>query len=252
MHGWAAGPILLEFVAKLLPPLSKCAMTAESLSKEASVETEALTTALRTCTTLGYVSFNATSSEYSIVPGSSLDELAAVLAPDTDLAEALHSVYTRALPPFRFPSYKASLCLQVWAQHRDAWQKLRNQNLPALLDGSVLAPLVTSLSHCARYDEQGMDVAGGADFAEFDLGALNIGAKAVIKEIIEDSLQIGKMDDQGVVLMTSEGSDFLKDWCSHYAAASSEPRAGASPNGNAPSPGLLLPRSGAGNRGNCS
>jgi len=222
MHGWAAGPVLLEFVAKLVAPLSKHAMTVDSLSKEVAVEKELLAIALRTCAVLGYVTFNAASSEYSAAPSQSLDELVAVLAPNTAVADAIRSIYKTALPPFRFPSYQASLCLQVWAQHRSVWQKLGGP-LPALLDGIVLTPLVMSLAYFARYDRQGIALSEETDYTTFQLGALNLAAMSVMKEIIEDALQIGKMDDEGVVVMTSKGSDSLKDWCSHYATASFEP-----------------------------
>jgi len=225
MHGWAIGQVLLEFVAKIVGPLTKKAMTTGELAQEAKLEQGPLAIALRTCIVLGYASFDIDSCKYSAVLGWELDELVSVLSPDNAASKALRSIYTMAVPPFQIPSEEASLCLQVWSQHRGAWRSLRSWVLGSMLDGIVLAPLVMTMTYYWRWNEQGHAIA-----RKLDLSSLDVAHRDDFKDIIEEVLQIGKltMNDWRVDI-SSEGFRALTDWRSHLTTAAFGPMLGQFP-----------------------
>jgi len=222
MHGWVAGAVLLH-MSKPLRCLDKRAMTLLELANETCLGEGPLAISLRMCRILGYLHFDTTSGKYSTKQGWKLDELASFLADDSPVADALRRIYKEAVPPFKIPSAQASLCLQAWTQHHGASQKMTRSALATLLDGVILAPLILSITYSARMDEQGMELSGWQKSFRFDASLLGDQEKITMQDIIEDVLKIGIVNDQGIVLMTSRGSDLLSQWYSYYGTAAFAP-----------------------------
>eukprot|EP00913_Durusdinium_trenchii_P028868 g27068.t1 len=136
IHGWTAGPLLLEFM---------CA----GLKAQAGP----LAILLRTCRILGYLSVNETGA-YSTVEGVELDELRTLLRPSSGMARAIRSVYAEAIPPFKV--------------------------LPILLDGIILAPLLTSITYFARWSEEGLDYGKDKAMEKFDFSKVDTASRIAL------------------------------------------------------------------------
>lgn len=222
IHGWTAGPLLLEFVARFLRPLSTGAKTPEELAEETEAQVGPLSIVLRTCSILGYLDFHSETGTYSVVPGMELEELQTQLQPASPTARALQSIYSDAVPPFKLPSPEATRCLLVWAEHRPAWRNSRSKALAILLDGVVLAPLLTSITYFARWNEEGLDFGKDNAMERFDFGKLDPASRSAIGDIFEE-LGIGAMGPKGVVTMSPKGSLALQRCYSYYVPTSYSP-----------------------------
>jgi len=222
IHGWTAGPLLLEFVAKFLRPLSKKPMTPAELAAETEAEEGPLAILLRTCAILEYVEFNPTTSMYSVNRTEELDELDNYLRPTTSTAKAIAKLYAEAIPPFQVPSEEATECLVVWAEQRPEWKKSKSQALSILLDGIVLAPLLTSITYFARWNEDGLDYGKDSAMERFDFSKLDSAERQSLGDIF-DELGVGTMSTKGIVTLSSKGSLALQRCYSYYVPTSYSP-----------------------------
>lgn len=178
---------------------------------------------LRTCQILNYVSLDKSTGAYAAVPGLELEELQSVLRPTgSGLAKALRSVYEQAVPPFRLPSEAAEHCLVVWAEHRPSWRNSRSEVLPILLDGIVLAPLLTSITYFARWSEEGLDYGKDKAMDKFDFSKVDSVSRTALGEIFEE-LGVGAMNPKGMVSLSARGSLALQRCYSYYVPTSYSP-----------------------------
>eukprot|EP00931_Biecheleriopsis_adriatica_P039453 TRINITY_DN22563_c0_g1_i1.p1 TRINITY_DN22563_c0_g1~~TRINITY_DN22563_c0_g1_i1.p1 ORF type:complete len:991 (+),score=210.91 TRINITY_DN22563_c0_g1_i1:28-2973(+) len=222
IHGWTCGPLLLEFVAKFIRPLSTKPLTLEELCQTTGAQAGPLAILLRTCRILGYVDFDEEKHTYSVVKGMELEELETYLRPNAPTAKALHSMYSEAIPPFKVPSDSATHCLVVWAEHRPNWRRSRSQVLPILLDGIVLAPLMTSITYFARWSEEGLDFGKDKAMEKFDFGKVDAISRSALGDIFEE-LGVGAMSPKGVVSLSTRGSLALQRCYSFYVPTSYSP-----------------------------
>lgn len=222
IHGWTAGPLLLQFVGKFLKPLMKQAMTAEQLASETNAEKGPLAIMLRTCIILKYLDFDAATRAYSVVGGLELDELDTYLRPTSPTARALQGIYAKAIPPFSIPSEEATHCLVVWAEHRPTWLNSKSKGLSILLDGIVLAPLLTSITYFARWNEDGLDLGKENAMERFDFSKVDPVSQTALGDIFEE-LGVGTMNAKGIITMSSKGSLALQRCYSYFVPTSYSP-----------------------------
>jgi len=224
IHGWTCGALLLDFVASFAEPLSKRKMTPEEMCADLGAKAGPLAVMLRTCRILGYVEVDDTGA-YSAVQGVELEELQLRLRPGIGTAKALRSVYTEAVPPFKVPSEAATHCLVVWAEHRPGWTNSKSKVLPVLLDGIVLAPLLTSITYFARWSEEGLDYGKDKAMDRFDFSKLDAASRTALGEIFEE-LGVGAMSPKGIVSLSTRGSLALQRCYSYYVPTSYSPLMG--------------------------
>lgn len=86
------------------------------------------------------------------------------------------------------------------------WRRSKSQALATLLDGVVLAPLLTSITYFARWSDVGLDMGKGAAMERFDFGHVEAASRALLEGIFEE-LGVGSMDPDGVVRLSSKGWD---------------------------------------------
>lgn len=223
IHGWTSGPLLLEFVSSFAEPLQRKAMTLEELCAETGAQPGPLAILLRTCRILGYVSMDPQGT-YSAVKGLELEELQTMLRPSQGMgmAGAIGSIYSEAIPPFAVPSAEAEKCLVVWAEHRPTWMHSRSKVLPILLDGIVLAPLLTSITYFARWGEEGLDYGKDKAMEKFDFSKVDSASRTALGEIFEE-LGVGAMSPKGIVSVSARGSLALQRCYSFYVPTSYSP-----------------------------
>ncbi|CAE8682966.1 unnamed protein product [Polarella glacialis] len=222
IHGWTAGPLLLEFAAKLAAPLCRGSLTAAQVAAETGAKEGPLAIVLRTCSALGYLDFDPSAGTYSAVQGSELDELLRCLGPDSEASKALSRIYTEACPPFKLPSEQATVCLDAWRQHRPSWKNSKSKALAILMDGMVLAPLLTSITYFARWDEQGLDLGKDKALERLDFSKLDASSRVLLGEIFEE-LGVGSVTAQGTVSVSSKGSLAIQRVYSYYVPTSYSP-----------------------------
>jgi len=222
IHGWTSGPLLLEFVARFREPLSQRPMTVEQLAAATQAEVAPLGIVLRTCCILEYISLDAATGVYSLSPSEELDELVTYLAPSTSTARALRGIYSNAIPPFKVPSSEAEYCLVVWAEQRPTWKSSKSKALSILLDGIVLAPLLTSITYFARWNEEGLDFGKEKAMERFDFSRLDAISRASLGEIL-DELGVGTMSGKGSVSTSTKGALALQRCYSYYVPTSYSP-----------------------------
>lgn len=222
VHGWTAGPLLLEFVATFLRPLTARPMTAAELAQGCGAEEGPVLVVLRACHVLGYVELRTETGVYSVAPSGELEALAACLEPGASCAEALRGIFSEAAPPFKIPSEAADRCLRAWATERPVWRRSKSQALATLLDGVVLAPLLTSITYFARWSDVGLDMGKGAAMERFDFGHVEAASRALLEGIFEE-LGVGSMDPDGVVRLSSKGSLALQRCYAYYVPTSYSP-----------------------------
>ncbi|CAE8591977.1 unnamed protein product [Polarella glacialis] len=222
IHGWTAGPLLLEFAAKLAAPLCRGSLTAAQVAAETGAKEGPLAIVLRTCSALGYLDFDPSAGTYSAVQGSELDELLRCLGPDSEASKALSRIYTEACPPFKLPSEQATVCLDAWRQHRPSWKNSKSKVLAILMDGMVLAPLLTSITYFARWDEQGLDLGKDKALERLDFSKLDASSQVLLGEIFEE-LGVGSITAQGTLSVSSKGSLAIQRVYSYYVPTSYSP-----------------------------
>eukprot|EP00435_Cladocopium_sp_Y103_P019222 s2428_g4.t1 len=223
IHGWTSGPLLLEFVSSFAEPLQRKPMTLEELCAETGAQPGPLAILLRTCRILGYVSMDPQGA-YSAMQGLELEELQTMLRPSQGMgmAGAIGSIYSEAIPPFAVPSAEAEKCLVVWAEHRPTWMNSRSKVLPILLDGIVLAPLLTSITYFARWGEEGLDYGKDKAMEKFDFSKVDSASRTALGEIFEE-LGVGAMSPKGIVSVSARGSLALQRCYSFYVPTSYSP-----------------------------
>merc|ERR1719281_1869082 len=130
---------------------------------------------LRTAAILGYVhSDGGSQGKYTPVNGTDLDELESKLKPNTAITRAIENIYQKAVPPFRMGTDQSSICFLVWCETRPLWSDTKSKYLQILLDGVVLAPILTSLTYFHRWDEKGLDsMFGKVNMAKVDCSMLD-------------------------------------------------------------------------------
>jgi acyl carrier protein len=222
IHGWTCGPLLLEFVAHFLKPLSKRPMTLQELAQDTDAKVGPLAITLRTCCILGYVDFHSEKNLYSVNPSSELTELDTYLRPTSSTAKALQSIYSEAIPPFKVPSEAATHCLVTWTEQRPSWATSSSKALRILLDGIVLAPLLTSITYFARWNEDGLDLGKDKVTEKFDFSKVDAISRRTLGDILEE-LGVGVMNPKGVVSLSSKGSLALQRCYSYYVPTSYSP-----------------------------
>lgn len=221
VHGWTCIPLLLQFVATHLQPLRKQACTLDQLANETGSARGPLAIMLRTCVILGYLSYDRQTSTYAVVEGDELNELQEYLIPESAISRTIQSVYLEAVPPFRIPSPQASLCFLVWDKHRPLWSRINSRALSILLDGVVLAPLLTSITYFARWNEAGLDH-GKDELDKLDFTALDLRARITLGEMFVE-LGVGAMDTTGILTLTPKDSLALQRCYSYYVPTSYSP-----------------------------
>ena len=77
--------------------------------------------------------------------------------------------------------------------------------LGILLDGIVLAPLLTSLTYNARWDEKGLDMGREKAFDNFDFRSLSKASREVVGGMFQE-LGVGSVDPEGVVSLAAKGA----------------------------------------------
>jgi len=222
IHGWTAGPLLLEFVEYFKPQLEAQAMTVEELATTTGAHLGPLAILLRTCRILGYVRFDVDTSQYSLVRGTELDELDAQLRPSSGTAQALRSFYADVELPFEIDSKEASQCLSLWSEQRHMWNSSKSSGLAILLDGVVLAPLLTSITYTARWNEEGVEKSKDYATDKFDFSKLDVATRALLGDIFEE-VGVGTISSKGVMTMSSKGTLALQRCYSYYVPVSYYP-----------------------------
>lgn len=221
-NGWVAGPLLMEFVSKFLKPLLKKPMTLKEVTSLVDAEDGPAAVMLRTCTILGYLDFDRFTGKYTARQGLELSELDTLLRPSSPVARALASIYSDSPPPFRVPSAEATNCLLVWNDHRVTWQRCKSKSLALLLDGIVLAPLLTSITYYARWDDEGLDSGRPEKVERLDLSKLDPAARGTVGDMFRE-LGVGTMDRSGFSTLTKAGSLALTRCYSFYVPLSYAP-----------------------------
>mmetsp|Transcript_42808 Transcript_42808/g.122087 ORF Transcript_42808/g.122087 Transcript_42808/m.122087 type:complete len:992 (+) Transcript_42808:55-3030(+) len=221
-HGWTAGALLLEFVSKVHGPLSTEPMTVAQLAEATGANEGPLAVLLRTCRILGYVSFDPATGAHALVPSTELRELLAFLGPETSTAETLRSVYSQAAPPFRLPSEQATHCLGAWTKERQHWEEAQSKLLPILLDGIILAPLLTSITYFARWSEEGLDMGKEGSMESFDFTQVDDDSRRLLSGIFKE-LGIGSLNSEGILHVSTKSSLALQRCYSFYVPTSYSP-----------------------------
>jgi len=223
IHGWTCGPLLLEFVANFLQPLTRTPQTAARLAEDTGAAEGPVAITLRTCCVLGYLEFDPDTDVYSVVQGPELQELDTYLRPSAQTAKALQKMYKDDMsPPFKVPSKEATYCLTVWAEHQPTWRKSKSKFLPILLDGIVLAPLLTSITYFARWNEEGLDFGKEAAMDRIDFTKVDAVARVALGDIF-DEIGVGNMSAKGIVTMSPKGSLALQRCYSYFVPTSYSP-----------------------------
>ena len=124
------------------------------------------------------------SGTFSASDGAELQELLACLEPSSEVSKQLRRIYADATPPFAIPSDGFNLCLDVWRDVRPGWRASNGKVLGILLDGVVLAPLLTSMTYNARWNEQGLDMGREKAFDNFDFRALGTASCEVLRGML--------------------------------------------------------------------
>lgn len=222
VHGWTAGPILLEFVERLLAPLSKAPSPVQQLAALTNTKVGPLAIVLRTCTALGYLDCDLETGVYSVVQGPELDWLARCLDPSGAVALALRRIYAEVLPPFRLKSHAATLLIEVWSLHRSTW-KSGSRSLAILLDGIVLSPLLTSITYFVRWDEAGLDAGKESCMQNFDFRELDKSSQKVLQSIFCE-LGVGRgVDESGALAISPKDMLALQRVYAYYVPTSYAP-----------------------------
>lgn len=222
IHGWTAGPLLLEFAAKLHAPLTGSPKSAAELAAEVGAKEGPLAITLRSCSALGYLEFDPSSSRYAVPKDNSCEELLRFLGPDSACSSALRRIYAEACPPFKTSSDATKLCLDVWRDQRPTWKRSCKPLLGLLLDGIVLSPLLTSITYFARWDEQGLDGGKEKAAANIDFSSLDKSLQGVLDSIFEE-LMVGRLDQNGMLGPTPKGLLALQRIYSFYVPTSYSP-----------------------------
>mmetsp|Transcript_46853 Transcript_46853/g.109412 ORF Transcript_46853/g.109412 Transcript_46853/m.109412 type:complete len:1049 (+) Transcript_46853:34-3180(+) len=221
VHGWTAGALLLESADKLLPAC-RSAKTVSQLAAETGAKEGPLAILLRCCSALGYLDFNPVSRTYVAADGTELQELLSWLGPDSEASKHLRRIYAEAKPPFPIDSDSFTLCLDAWRDVRPGWKASKSKMLGILLDGIVLAPLLTSLTYNARWDEKGLDMGREKAFDNFDFRSLSKASREVVGGMFQE-LGVGSVDPEGVVSLAAKGALALQRVYSYYVPTSYSP-----------------------------
>lgn len=215
IHGYVAVPLLLELVASVLPHLRRLGSTSlADLAVASGAHAGPLAVLLRAAAVLNFVERDAATLEYRHRPSPAFAALEELLLHEGGLACELRRLYQEAQPPFRMDSDAARLLLEAWATQRPKWQSEATASptasasrlgapLKALLDGAVLAPLLTSLVYFHRWDEEGLD--HGRDSMEhISCGALDATAARTLDALLRE-IGVGRCEG-GAVQTTPAGA----------------------------------------------
>lgn len=166
---------------------------------------------------------------YSPVNGEGLDELEEKLKPNTPITRAIETIYKKAVPPFRMGTEQSSLCFLTWSETRPLWKDTKSKSLGILLDGVVLAPILTSLTYFHRWDEKGLDSQfGKVDMGTIDCSKLDPSSRTTLGEMVE-LLSVGKVDSKGMLETNKTGGLALQRVYSYYVPTSYSPMLGMFP-----------------------
>lgn len=174
---------------------------------------------LRACEVLDYVAYDQKEAKYSVVPGLELEELERMLRPSSPEADsmvrALRGVYAEEVPSMEVTKY----CLTLWAEHRPRWSASKSKALSILLDGIVLAPLLTSITYSARWDEDGDEFADLSAMETFDFSKFDRSSRMSLGEVVEE-LGIGAMNPKGILTVPPKGLEALQRCYSFFVPMS--------------------------------
>ena len=159
---------------------------------------------------------------YSAADGTELQELLSCLEPSSATSKELRRVYAEANPPFAIPSDASKLCLNIWKDIRPSWKAAKTKTLGILLDGIVLAPLLTSLTYNARWNAQGLDMGREKAFDNLDFRELDTTSCEVLRNMFQE-LGIGSVDSHGAVSLSAKGQLALQRVYSYYVPTSYSP-----------------------------
>mmetsp|Transcript_5877 Transcript_5877/g.10471 ORF Transcript_5877/g.10471 Transcript_5877/m.10471 type:complete len:1118 (-) Transcript_5877:112-3465(-) len=214
LHGYTAGPALLEFASSLAEPLQSSASTSiQDLTAKTGIPEGPLQLVLRTCDALGFVQLDLASGSCRAVQG---DEVFRCLG-SASTATSLRRVYAEAKPPFQIPSHELEICLKIWSE-RHLWTKSTSEVLSKLLDGIALVPILASMAWARR---QAHSEDAQAELNSLDLGLVS--GKREMMTVIEE-LGLGSLDAEGMMILSEHGQgalDLAESWLGAYMCSPS-------------------------------
>jgi len=247
IHGWTAGPLLIEFVTRVRPHLLAGPTTLESLAQKLPAEPGPLGICLRTAVILGYANYNPDTHLFEMLDSPDLVNLVSILSSGgtiTDpaaeanalaissglpMVQVFREIYTNAVPPFKVPSETAAQLLSIWNHHRSIWKDTMSDTLCTMLDGMIIAPLLCSLSFCTRWNDDGIDTLEDNPFqaaARIDCKDMSADNKDTFKDILGGYLKFGSLDDYGAVTFKPMGLQMLREVYSYFVPMSYIPLLG--------------------------
>eukprot|EP00930_Biecheleria_cincta_P032283 TRINITY_DN22403_c0_g1_i1.p1 TRINITY_DN22403_c0_g1~~TRINITY_DN22403_c0_g1_i1.p1 ORF type:complete len:1182 (+),score=218.16 TRINITY_DN22403_c0_g1_i1:121-3666(+) len=198
LHGYTAGPALLEFVSRLVSPLRaspRIALT--DLAAKAGAQMAPMVLALRTCSALGFVDLDLLNGSCSLRSSQHLEDLCQCLGQSSATALQLRRCYAES-PPLQGEALQ--LCLGTWAAGEQSWRNVQSQVLSALIDGIVLVPIFASIACLARPLE---DIKSDM-YDDVDLSAIADSSRDILDDILND-LGFGSLDAKGSLRLSPEG-----------------------------------------------
>lgn len=222
IHGWTVTPLLLESLPLLSQLSSDARCTAAQLAEKSGANAGPLQVALRSWGALGVLKLEPGTIEadvaYSLDAESNWKALAEVLQAEK---EKILEIYSKAQPPFKIPSEASQLCLDLW-RHLAG---LSSRSSLLFLQGVALAPLLTSMTYHARWNEEGLDLGRDKAFSTFDFSSLDVSALKTMGDIFQ-ALGIGKVDSSGQTEVWPQGYLGLQRVYSYYVPTSYAPLLG--------------------------
>lgn len=222
IHGWTVTPLLLESLPLLSQLSSDARCTAAQLAEKSGANAGPLQVALRSWSALGVLKLEPGTIEadvaYSLDAESNWKALAEVLQAEK---EKILEIYSKAQPPFKIPSEASQLCLDLW-RHLAG---LSSRSSLLFLQGVALAPLLTSMTYHARWNEEGLDLGRDKAFSTFDFSSLDVSALKTMGDIFQ-ALGIGKVDSSGQTEVWPHGYLGLQRVYSYYVPTSYAPLLG--------------------------
>eukprot|EP00931_Biecheleriopsis_adriatica_P025506 TRINITY_DN15637_c0_g1_i1.p1 TRINITY_DN15637_c0_g1~~TRINITY_DN15637_c0_g1_i1.p1 ORF type:complete len:1163 (+),score=236.42 TRINITY_DN15637_c0_g1_i1:67-3555(+) len=202
LHGCAAGPVLLEFVSKLVPPLQASKVTRiEELAAKTGFKAAPLALTLRTCSVLGYVDVDFMKGECSLLQSTELDDLCRCLGQAPDAAAVLRT-YADTSVPFEVPSAKFDQCLATWSRQRESWGKAQSKILSTLLEGILLGPILASIACLGRLQQE------EDEFDSIDVSSMTLEALSRLESVMAE-FDLGSVKDK-IAMLSSIGRGVMQ------------------------------------------
>jgi len=145
-------------------------MCAATLADKLQLKSGPLAITLQTCCVLGCVDSEPDTGCYHVRQSDSLGELKKLLDPQGTLSRIFWNIYKDAIPSFEVQWVVYEYCCQIWEEFRSMWKDTQNKALSILLDGILLAPVITSITDYARWNKEGLDYGKEHKMERFNFG----------------------------------------------------------------------------------